>query len=63
MLIGLEYMKIYNSSLPFTYSSFVITELVFRSVRKITRTDWLRNGPIFYDIEQVHYIFYSGPVE
>lgn len=32
-----------------------MAEFVLRSVRKIIRADWLRNGPIFYVIGAVHY--------
>ena len=39
-----------------------MAELVFRSRRKITHSDWLSNNPMFNDIGPVHYAFYSGPV-
>ena len=36
-----------------------MTDLAFQFIRKITRADWLQNGPILSDVGPVQYAFYS----
>ena len=39
-----------------------MAKFVFRSLREITRADWLLNGTMFYDVGPIQYAFYSGPL-
>ena len=39
-----------------------MAKLVFGSVHKVIRADWLLNGRRFYDVGPAQYAFSSGPV-